>query len=144
MEKLLEQAKQLVADLQIAKTEAAAFKTDLDNKANAQVATQATLDQFQAELIEREVKVKPVENAQRLIEEADKAKAAADLEWVTINSEWDKLSDAKADQAKKAQTENAQIAEQKVLYDRGAKENAEAKAKLDSRLKKFEEAKAGV
>jgi hypothetical protein len=144
MQKLLEQAQKLVADLNTSKVEVANQKAVLDKQANSQAFVQKTLDDFQAELLQRELAVKPIENAQKTIENANRIKAEADLDKSKVAGEWGALKTAKANFKIEQDAGLKHIADQKELYNRGAEENKIAKDRIDERAKKIKEATAGV
>jgi hypothetical protein len=139
MEQLLAQAQQLVADLRAKLKDVNDQKAKLDKKANEQITVQATLDQFQAELLEREAHVKTIENAEKIIDEANKQKAIVDLDRNGID---DRLEALKAEEQRvksELAAERAELQQKRELYERGAKENAITKQKLDEKLKKLKE-----
>ena len=144
MEKLLEQAQALVASLreknrladeQIANNEKQQIRLD---------ESKVELDNFQAELLQREANVKPIENIGETQRLATESKAQADLEWHKIRGEWEKLDQEKSKDVEEIRIGKAEIADKKALYDRGAKELQEDRKKLDARVKKFQEVVQGV
>ena len=139
MEKLLEQAQTLVADLNSAKAEVANQKAVLDKQANAQAIVQNTLDNFQSELLDRESDIRPIENAQEVINNADRIKAEADLQASKVAGEWGALKTAKDNFNIEREAGRKNIAEKKALYDRGAEENKTTRYKLEEKLKKLKE-----
>ena len=141
MEKLLEQAQKLVADLQSSKIDVANQKAVLDKQATSQGIVQNTLDEFQVEMLKRESAIKPIENAQEIIDKAASVKAEADLQASKVAGEWGALKTAKDNFKIERAAGKKEIEDKKALYDRGAQENKEAKDKLDERIKKFDEAR---
>ena len=144
MEKLLEQAQQLVADLRSKSTDVANQKAVLEKQAKSQVFVQDTLDKFQSELLGRESAIQPIENAQKIIDNAARVKAEADLQASKVAGEWGALKTAKENFKIEQAAGRKDITDKKALYDRGAEENKAAKDKLDERAKKLKEATAGV
>jgi hypothetical protein len=142
MEKLLEQAQKLVADLNAKLAEVANQKAVLDKQAESQAVVSENLRVKQAELAERESAIQPIENAQKIIEDAQTIKAEADLQASKVAGEWGALKAAKHKHDVECQAERTEINEQRELYNRGAKENAITKQKLDDKLAKFREASA--
>ena len=140
MQKLLEQAQTLVADLQSAKIEVANQKAVLDKQRDSQVIVQKNLDDFQIEILQRENNIIPIENAQKTIDSAEAIKAEADLQASKVAGEWGALKAAKQKHESECQAELNKIEDDKELYARGAKENAIVREKLDARLKKLAEA----
>ena len=144
MEKLLEQAQLLVANLNKAIAEVESERAALKKQGDAQAAVQVTLDNFQADLLQREANIVPIENIGAAQAAAAQSKAEADLEWTKIRAEWDKLDHEKARFVEERRLGRLEIADKKELYDRGAQENKDAKAKLDERAAKLKAATQGV
>lgn len=135
LKKLLEQAQGLVDGLLKKGKEIDAFSLELGKKEELLVARKVELDNFQAELAEREAKIKPGENTAQALLEAQQLKAEAE---VLLSKAKGELT--KAEEERKAfQTEmNAarqQLGEQKALYQRGAEENKKRKDQLEKKLK---------
>jgi len=141
MEKLLKQAQALVADLAQANQDCGKLKVELDARAIRLDERKVELDGVQADLLQREANVTPIENIGATQREAAQSKAEADLEWAKIRGEWEKLDQNKAKFAEEMRIGREQIGEKKALYERGAAENKEAKDKLDKRIKAFDEAR---
>ena len=141
MEKLLEQAQALVTELRNKIRHYNDKEASLIKEQAANDSIKATLDNFQNELLERESKVTPIENIQEVQEATADLKANAELEWSKIRAEWDSVKTRKQSDQSEAAAERNKNEQAKELYERGAKENAITKSKLDERLKKFDEAR---
>lgn len=140
MEKLLEQAKTLVTGLSVKDKDADERRINLDKREVRLDERKVELDNVQADLLQREINIKPIEDISKTQRETVQSKAEADLEWTKIRSEWDAIEvRKKSDQAEAAAARN-DIKDKRELYDRGAKENAVTAAKLDEKVKKFNEA----
>ena len=144
MEKLLEQAKALVDGLSAKTQQADEHLESLNKQQVNQDARTEELNNFQAELLQREANIKPIEDISKTQREAAQSKAEADLEWSKIRGEWDKLDAAKAKHHEECRIEKEAIEGQKVLYNRGAEENKKAADALAEKLKKFKEATGSV
>jgi hypothetical protein len=142
MEKLLEQAQKLVADLNAKLAEVANQKAVLDKQADSQMVVGENLKKVQAELLSRESAIKPIENAQKIIEDAQRIKAEVDLDKSKVAGEWGALKTAKDNFKVEQEAGRKEIADKKALYDRGAEENKATKDKLEEKLKKIKEASA--
>jgi hypothetical protein len=140
MEKLLEQAQKLVADLAEAKANVGKQKVDLDAREIRLDERGVELNDFQAELLQREASITPIENVSEAQRVAAQSKAEADLEWAKIRGDWEKLDQAKAKFNEEMRIGKSQISEQKELYERGARENAKAKDVLEKKLKAIQQA----
>ena len=144
MEQLIEQARKLVADLTARIVKAKEHQSKLDKQDNDQGLRQVQLDDITANLLDREANVAFIENISETQRLATQSKAEADLEWTKIRDEWEQIKVRKqSDQAEAASARN-EIQEKRELYDRGAKENAITAAKLNEKLKKFNEATGRV
>ena len=141
MEKLLEQAQKLVADLKSEKEEEAKQKAVLDKQAELQAVSQNSMEDFKFELVGREAKILPIENAQKIIESAAGIKADADLQASKVAGEWGALKTAKENFKIEQVAGSKDIEDKLALYNRGAKENKESKEKLDKKLKTIQELK---
>jgi len=144
MEKLLEQAQALVVSL-AEKVKLASEQILNNDKTQIRLDDlKVELDNFQADLLQREVNVKPIENIGEMQRLAVQSKAEAELEWSKIRGEWQKLDQEKAKDAEERRIGKAEIADKKALYDRGAVELQKDRKKLEARIKKFQEAAQGV
>jgi hypothetical protein len=114
----------------------------LDKQADSQMVVGENLKKVQAELLSRESAIKPIENAQKVIDNANRIKAEVDLEKSKVAGEWGALKTAQANFKIEKEAGLKDIKDKKELYDRGAKENKIAKDKLDGKLKKIKEASA--
>lgn len=143
MKELLEKVQVLFDSLVAKNQQADEHQVVLDKRQVNQDARGEELNNFQAELLQREADIKPIEDIGKTQREATQSKAEADLEWSKIRGEWDKIDAAKAKYHEECRIEKEAIEGQKVLYNRGAEENKKAKEVLDEKLKKFKEATGG-
>ena len=144
MEKLLEQAQALVKSLMEKIKQSDEHIANLAKQQICQDEKQFELDNVQEDLLQREVKIKPIENISETQRNADESKAQAELEWSKIRGEWDKLDDEKAKFVEECRITREDIKDKKDLYDRGAEENKKTKEQLDERAKKIKDVTAGV
>jgi hypothetical protein len=142
MEELLEQARTLVADLRKARVGVANQKAVLDKQADSQAIVQKNLLELKEKLEKRELAIQPIENAQKIIDNANRIKAEVDLEKSKVSGEWGALKTAQKNFKIEKEAGLKEVSEKKELYDRGAKENKLTKDKLDAKLKKIKEASA--
>jgi len=140
MEKLLEQAQALVVELRTKIRHYNDREAILTKEQAANDSIKATLDNFQVELLEREAKITPIENIQEAKEKTAELKANAELEWSKIRAEWDAIKTRKQSDQAEAMAVRNKNEQDKELYERGAKENAITKAKLDEKLDKLKQA----
>lgn len=144
MQKLIEQMKLLVDALVKENEKAAVLTTELNKRQSYLDGVQVTLDNFQAELLQREAKIVPVENIGEAFRQAEQLKAEAESEWNKIRGDWTKLDHEKAKFAEELRLGRLEVSEKKALYDRGAEQNREAREKLDERAAKLKAATQGV
>lgn len=140
MQDLLDKAQGLVSALQVKIRENDDLKKDLNRQQASNDAIKTTLDNFQAELLDRDSKIKPIENLGEAQRKATESQANADLEWTKIRGEWDALKTRKQSDQIEFVAERNDLQQKRELYDRGATENAITKKKLDDKLKKLKEA----
>jgi len=140
MEKLLEQAQQLVANLRAAIHQYNDKEATLVKEQAANDSIKLTLDNFQSELLEREAKITPVENIEETQRQTAELKANADVEWSKIRAEWDAIDTRKKSDQAEIASDREENKQQKELYERGAKENAKAKDILEKKLKAIQQA----
>ena len=140
MEKLLEQAQELVTSLRNAIRHYNDKEAILIKEQAANDSIKVTLDNFQSELLERESKVTPIENIEETRLKVNELKTNADLEWSKIRAEWNDIDTRKkSDQAEIASAREG-VKGQKELYERGARENVKAKDVLEKKLKAIQQA----
>ena len=144
MEKLLEQAQALVASLNEKNKQADGIAVELKAREGRLDARQVELDNFQADLLQRESNIKPIENISETFRQATESKAQSDLEWHKLRGEKEAFEQKKAKHYEENRIEQSAIKNSKELYERGAKENAEFKAKLDEKAKQIKAATQGV
>jgi hypothetical protein len=114
----------------------------LDKQADSQAIVQKNLLELKEKLEKRELAIQPIENAQKIIDNANRIKAEVDLEKSKVAGEWGALKTAQANFKIEKEAGLKEVSEKKELYDRGAKENKLTKDKLDAKLKKIKEASA--
>ena len=141
MEALLNTAQQLNKDLQLAVKEARDAKAEANTLSAAARTQKDSLDLLSRDLIQREQAVSAIEDSIALLNNAKQAISEAELEWNKIRAEWDKVKTRKQSDQAECQANMNKIEEQRELYERGAKENAIARKKLDERIKKMQELK---
>jgi len=140
MEKLLEQAQQLVTNLRNTIRHYNDKEAILIKEQAANDSIKVTLDNFQSELLERESKITPIENIEETRLKVTESKANADLEWSKIRAEWDAIDTRKKSDQAEIASDREENKQQKELYVRGAKENAKAKDVLEKKLKAIQQA----
>jgi hypothetical protein len=135
LKQLVEQAQGLVDGLLQKGKEIDAFALELGKKEDALTARKVELDNLQAELLQREKNVQPYENVGEALAAAQKAQAEAELELSKARGEREKAEEASKALKIEMDAARSQLAEQKALYERGAKENLKKQEQLDKKLK---------
>ena len=140
MEKLLEQAQELLATLRNSIRHYNDKEAILIKEQAANDSIKVTLDNFQNELLERESKITPIENIEETRLQANELKANAELEWSKIRAEWDAIDTRKKSDQAEIASDREEVKGQKELYERGSKENAKRKDVLEKKLKALQQA----
>ena len=141
MEKVLEQIDKLTSTLKTRISEVDLEKAIIFEQKNKIDSRQAELDAFEADLLDRESKVEPVENLEESMKKANELRVQAESEWKNIRVEWDKLKSSNQKHEVDCLSEKTKLADQKELYNRGAVANKIKQEKLDKKLKAFQELK---
>ncbi len=140
MEKLLEQAQELLATLRNSIRHYNDKEAILIKEQAANDSIKVTLDNFQSELLERESKITPIENIEETRLQVNELKVNADLEWSKIRAEWDAIDTRKKSDQAEIASDREEVKGQKELYERGSKENAKRKDVLEKKLKALQQA----